>query len=78
MKRKCPYCGKEISWLEVSKQIEGSVELPDAILQDTRAENLVKWKPPEDQVEPVIYSCPECLNVIDNDKVLREWGLLEI
>lgn len=82
MKRKCPKCGKEIEWLEASKEIQGSVELPDEIMKGlSRSESFpfrilsiapIKWKP--EQTGDVIYTCPECLEEIDVE-TLREWGL---
>ncbi len=69
MSKECPNCKKEIEYLEVSKQIEGSRYLPDK-----QGAHLIVWKMPEEQKEPEIYTCPECLAEIE-DETLEEWGL---
>lgn len=73
MKKKCPNCGKDISYLEVSKQIEGSVKLSD--LDKLEPLYPIEWKPPQEQEEPIIFTCPECLTEIE-DETLEEWGLM--
>lgn len=54
MSKKCPNCNEKIDHLQVSKQIEGSQQLSEPIQP-------IQWKPPEEQKEPVIYTCPLCL-----------------
>ena len=72
MSKKCPNCDEKIEYLEVSKQIEGTQQLSDL----DRKEPLypIQWKPPEEQKEPVIHTCPVCLAEIE-DETLEEWGL---
>jgi endogenous inhibitor of DNA gyrase (YacG/DUF329 family) len=66
---KCPNCGKSISYLKVSKHIEGK------LLLNIEPQLPLEWKPSEDQLEPEIYTCPECHTDID-DETLKEWGVL--
>ncbi len=70
MSKRCPNCNEKITYLQVSKQMEGSQRLPE------EGEQLhpIEWKPPEEQKEPLIYTCPECLVEIE-DETLKEWGL---
>lgn len=81
--KKCPNCKKEITYLNVSKQIEGTQPLIDPDNSINWLEKYyrgkdplypIQWKPPEEQYEPVIYTCPLCLVEIE-DKTLNEWGL---
>lgn len=68
MSKKCPNCNEKIDHLQVSKQIEGSQQLSEPIQP-------IQWKPPEEQKEPVIYTCHVCLAEIE-DETLKEWGLI--
>lgn len=65
---RCPNCNAELTYLEVSKQMEGSRYLPDA-----QGAHGIVWKPEQEQYEEEIYTCPECLSEIE-DKTLEEWG----
>lgn len=66
MNKKCPNCKAEINQLLVSKQIEGTISLNEP--------PYIEWKPLKEQLEPIVYSCPECLANI-TDATLNEWGL---
>lgn len=65
--RKCPHCGERIEYLEVSKQIEGSLLLSEP-------QSNIEWRSPEEQTEPEIYTCPVCLVEIE-EETLKEWDL---
>ncbi len=83
MTKKCPNCKGKIDYLQVSKQIEGTQPLSDP---DNRINYLevffrgkeplypIQWKPPEEQKEPLVHTCPLCLVEIE-DNTLVEWGL---
>lgn len=64
MPKECPTCHKEITYLEVSKQMEGTRKLDG--LQE------IEWN--SDQKEPLVHTCPECLSEIP-DETLEDWGL---
>lgn len=72
MTKKCPHCKKRITFLKVSKQIEGTVTLSD--LGKKEPLYPIQWRPPEEQYEPEIFTCPVCQVEID-DEILIEWGL---
>lgn len=72
MMKECPNCKEEIEYLEVSKQIEGTQQL--SMLDKKEPLHPIEWKPPEEQYEPLIYTCHKCLVEID-DKTLEEWGV---
>ena len=65
MVKKCPNCGAELSYLEVSRQIEGTRKLDG--LQE------IEWNSDHNQ-EPIVHNCPECLSEIPEEP-LEEWGL---
>ncbi len=67
MKRKCPNCNEKIEYLQVSKQIEGTQDL--SCLDKKEPEHPIVWN--EDQKEPLIYTCPECMVEIE-DETLEE------
>ena len=73
MSKKCPNCEEKIEYLEVSQQIEGTLGLQEDVIKEPFAP-IVQWKPPEEQDEPLIYTCPVCLAEIE-DETLEEWGL---
>lgn len=68
--KKCPHCGEEIEYLKVSKQIEGK------LLLCFEPQYPLEWKPPEDQLEPEVYTCPACQSEIESE-TLEDWGILE-
>lgn len=69
----CPNCDEKIEYLEVSQQIEGTLGLPEDDIKEPFAP-IVQWKPPEEQKEPLIYTCPVCLVEIEDD-TLNLWGV---
>lgn len=69
MSKECPNCKEKIEYLKVSKQIEGCRYLPDA-----QGKHDIVWKMPDKQLEPEIYTCPECNTEIE-DKTMEEWGM---
>lgn len=70
---KCPNCDETIDHLNVSKQIEGILELPEKPNQPLFA--LIQWGSLDEQHEPIIYTCPLCSVEIE-DETLKKWGII--
>lgn len=72
VKKICPNCDEAIEYLEASQQIEGTLGLPE---QDNEPLfPITQWKPPEEQCEEVVYTCPMCKVEIE-EQTLKEWGV---
>lgn len=61
--KRCPTCNKEIPYLKVSRQIEGTQKLDG--LQE------IEWNSGQ---EPIVHTCPVC-NIEIPDETLEDWGL---